>query len=151
MKISKEADRIDKEILDLSFINKFTRSQIENEIKRQEKLFPAVLKPQDNAIKLSEEEEELKHQLQLNPNLFKLPNFDNNSRIFKNNYYSRTSSPKVVVQAPAFMDTSRNGQKIKDINYTRNFQSEPHIYQKNLDNLSNSIKDLNLSNVMSKN
>ena len=155
MKITKDVSLIDKEILDLNFINKFTRSQIEAEIKRQEKIFPILIKPQENAVKLSEEEEELKHQLELNPNLFIVPNITYESKNLKNFNETRTSSPAVIVQAPAFIDTTRNGQQVKNLDYIRNFQAEPYIYQENVrkgreestDNISVSLQHLNLLNV----
>jgi hypothetical protein len=157
MKISRDVSLIDKEILDFSFINKFTRSQIEAEIKRQEKIFPILIKPQDNTVKLSEEEEELKHQLELNPNLFIVPNIIYDTKNIKNFNETRTSSPAVIVQAPAFIDTSRNGQQVKNLGYVRNVQAEPKIYRENVrkgreestDNTSVSLQHLNLLNVKS--
>jgi hypothetical protein len=138
-------DLVEKEILDLSFINKFTRSQIEAEIKRQEKIFPIILNTQNkNVAELNDEKEELERQLKMNPNLFQIPNFD--SKIMNTNYQTRTSSPVVMVQAPVFINSTPK-QKSSNMDHMRGFHAEPHIYQRNM---SNSAQDLNINNVIIK-
>jgi hypothetical protein len=136
---------VEKEILDLNFINKFTRSQIEAEIKRQEKIFPIILNNQNrNVAEINDDKEELERQLKMNPKLFQIPNID--IKMVNANYQTRRSSPIVVVQAPAFINSGPK-QKNSHIDQMRGFHAEPHIYQRNM---SNSAHDLNKNNVIIK-